>query len=321
MYKFLNNKYTSIKEVLELALPICRTDKEGCAKPMKAQPYFKDNGEVRISFPCFGQPKLNGFRVMCSWEEVEEGEGMFKTKVWKPVFRSKEGLKYTILEHIENEFNKQMFLSHTDLRYNLIYDGEIYIHREILSEISSAVRKRNSKTPLLQFHIFDIAIEDTNQEIRLDSLRRNIGYLNGSKELKNIFEVPYFIINSNEEAQEYTDQCISQGYEGAIFRDKKAKYRFGSRPTTMVKLKRSQDEEFTIVNVIGGDNTPELGVFVCIAENGKEFKVTPEGTVEKKKEYLSNKQNYIGKQLTVRFFERTKEDLPFHAVGVVRDYE
>ena len=55
--------------------------------------------------------------------------------------------------------------------------------------------------------------------------------------------------------------------------------------------------------------------------DGERFNVTPEGSHEKKKEYLSNKFNYIGKQLTVRFFERTITGVPFHAVGVVRDYE
>ncbi len=90
----------------------------------------------------------------------------------------------------------------------------------------------------------------------------------------------------------------------------------------MTKLKRSQDKEFKVINVIGGENTPELGVFVCLAENGMEFNCTPEGTKEQKMEYLTNKVNYIGKMLTVRFFERTKDGKPFHAVGVtIRDYE
>lgn len=313
-YKSLKDLSINLLTELDLALPINRTDANNISKPMKAQPYFKDNGEVRIKFPCYGQPKLNGFRVMARWEYVEQGEGLFKEKVGKVVFRSKEGLVYDILEHIEKDFTKEMFFIDGK---EIVFDGEMYIHGEILSEISSAVRKRNSKTSKLQFCIFDLAIEGIPQNKRLEMMYK---YIPSKPSNFGIIVAPS--INNNEEAQTYTDQCIRNNYEGAIFRDIKATYQFGKRPQTMTKLKRSQDKEFKIIDVVGGDNSPELGVFVCLAENGKSFKCTPEGTMETKKEYLSNKINYIGKNLTVRFFERTKEDLPFHAIGTtVRDYE
>lgn len=309
--------------ILNHALPQNRTDENDLSKPMKAQPYFKDDNSVRISFPCFAQPKLNGFRVMARWETVEEGEGIFKEKVEKVVFRSKEGLRYPILEHIEAEFNKDMFLIETLFSVKdakIVFDGEMYIPGEILSEISSAVRKRNSKTPLLKFYIFDLAVAGINQKQRIETLRvMNGAFFSTANHIKIVRTVE---AHSNEIAQELTDGWIKEGYEGGIFRDMKANYQFGKRPQTMVKLKRFQDKEFRITDVVGGDNSPELGVFVCVAENGKTFKCTPEGTHEKKKEYLSNKSYYIGRTLTVRFFERTKDDLPFHAVGVaVRDYE
>jgi len=316
---------------LEEALPMLRTDANGLLKPMKAQPYYKMtsktvNGKVvktktnipLIKFPCFGQPKLNGFRVMCRWEEVEEGEGLFKTKVEQAVFRSKEGLRYS-LPHIEKEFTKEMFF-HDGIQ--LIFDGECYIHGEILSQISSAVTKPNSKTPLLMFNIFDLAIENVKQDERFKILHKfwlncAINHSSIKAELVN-----YFIVDNNEMAQKLTDTWIAEGYEGGIFRDMKAFYQFGKRPQTMTKLKRSEDKEFKIIDVIGGDNSPELGVFVCVQEEGLPFNCTPEGDVEQKKEYLINKSKYIGKNLTVRFFERTKDGKPFHAVGVaVRDYE
>lgn len=315
-------KAINLDNLIDLALPRNRTDANNISKPMKAQPYFKDDGSVRIKFPCYAQPKLNGFRVMARWEKVIEGEGIFAQEVEKVVFRSKEGLRYDILEHIEEEMPQHMFLNSKIMEYNIVYDGEMYIHKEILSEISSAVRKRNSKTPLLRFHIFDLAIEGIRQKERLEMLETNFNYASDSGFCKTIRLVAHKIIYTNEEAQKYTDGCIKLGYEGAIFRDMKAEYQFGRRPQTMVKLKRSQDKEFYIIDVIGGENSPELGIFVCRAENGEHFKCTPEGLHEIKKEYLTNKENYIGKMLTVRFFERTKDGLPFHAIGVaVRDYE
>lgn len=314
----------TINNAIEVSLPLNRTDANNLSKPMKAQPYFKDDGSVRIKFPCYGQSKLNGFRVMARWEKVKENVGtLLETEVEKVVFRSKEGLRYDILEHIEKEFTKEMFstINIKGEQIEIVFDGEMYIPNEILSEISSAVRKRNNKTEKLKFYIFDIAISEVNQKNRLQFLDEFRTLLINNS-CKNILTVNSIKINSNEEAQEFTDTCIKQGYEGAIFRDINAEYQFGKRPQTMVKLKRFQDKEFKIVDVVGGDNSPELGVFICVQEQGLKFKVTPEGSQDIKKEYLSNKTKYIGKKLTVRFFERTKDNLPFHAVGTtIRDYE
>lgn len=310
-------------ELINLALPQNRTDKNNLSKPMKAQPYFDDKGNVRIKFPCFGQPKLNGFRVFARLEKIMEGEGIFAQEIIKPTFRSKEGLRYTVLEHIESLIepiiNTVASILHIAPK-DVVLDGEMYIHGEILSEISSAVRKRNPKTIKLVFNIFDIAVENVKQDKRLAVLYG----------LKNTFVLPntpikivdFLIVSDTFEAEKLTNQWITEGYEGGIFRDMKAVYQFGKRPRTMVKLKRTQDKEFKIVDVVGGDNSPELGVFVCVAENGLRFRVTPEGSHEVKKEYLSNKTNYIGKMLTVEFRERTTNGLPFHTVGkAVRDYE
>lgn len=331
-YKFENKYYDTLEEVIEIALPIFRTDNNGISKPMKAMPYYKTKtvdgklvktNEPRMTFPVYAQPKLNGFRVMARWEEITTDKGtLLEATTEGVVFRSKEGLRYDILEHIEAEFTKEMF-SITDQDANitqLVFDGEMYIHGEILSEISSAVRKRNPKTILLQFHIFDLAVEKLTQKARLDTLSLvNEIYFIGKT---SIVHVNHIRIESNERAQIFTDTCIKQGYEGAIFRDMKATYQFGKRPSTMTKLKRSEDKEFRIVDVVGGENTPDLAVFVCVQEEGLQFDCTPEGSVEVKREYLANKHKYIGKMLTIRFFERTKDNKPFHATGVaIRDYE
>lgn len=331
-YKSLQDLGIFSVDDLEEALPMDRTDANGISKPMKAQPYYKiktvagkkiKTNEPVIKFPCLGQPKLNGFRVEARWEEIVTDKGtLLETVTEGVVFRSKEGLRYTVCEHIEAEFTKIMFLNSSTQKYDLVFDGEMYIHGEILSEISSAVRKRNAKTILLKFHTFDLAIKGVKQKERLERLKTIIDYEKGSRNLSNIERVPHIRIESNERAQEFTDECIKQGYEGAIFRCPNAEYQFGKRPQTMTKLKRSEDKEFRIVDVIGGENTPDLAVFVCVQEEGLQFDCTPEGSVEVKREYLTNKHKYIGKNLTVRFFERTKDNKPFHATGVaIRDYE
>lgn len=326
---FSDLKILEIHE-LDAALPMENTDANGLSKPMKAQPYYKIITENKvkiktnipvIKFPCFGQPKLNGFRVTSRLEKMIEGEGLFATEVIKPTFRSKEGLQYTILEHIENEIepliNQLAYMLKVPPK-DVVLDGEMYIPNTLLSDISSAVKTRQDSTLLLKYHIFDLAVPNVSQDKRLLYLEELAGLgLN-----TNTVIVPYCEIPSNEIAQTMTDSWIKQGYEGGIFRHKTAMYQFGKRPLTMTKLKRSMDKEYTIVDVVSGENSPDLGVFVCITPDNQYFKVNPEGNTATKMEYLTNRGAYIGKKLTVKFYEYTKDGLPFHAVGTaIRDYE
>ena len=71
-------------------------------------------------------------------------------------------------------------------------------------------------------------------------------------------------------------------------------------------------------------NLPIKLQFVIQKLNSEKFTVVPEGSHELKAKYLDEKHHYIGKQLTVEFYERTDypKRLPFHCVGIgVRDYE
>lgn len=315
-----------INVLIDMALPQNRTDANNLSKPMKAQPYFDDKGRVRISFPCIGQPKLNGFRVIARWEKVIEGEGLLAQEVEKVVFRSKEGLRYTALEHIEQQFTRDMFFLDkvvTNETIEIAYDGEMYSHGMKLQDISSAVKKKNPNTSKLKFHIFDLAIDKMKQKERLETMiTMLLGHITALGNSSNIAVVLHGPVNSDEEAQKMTDLWIQQGFEGGIFRDPKAIYQFGSRPKTMVKLKRTEDEDFPIVDVVGGENAPDIAVFVCQAKNGLRFKVNSQGTEAERKEFLANSANYIGKKLQLKFYEYTKDGIPFHIKEVVvRDYE
>ncbi len=313
-----------LEQAIDLALPMVRTDANNLNKPMKCQPYFKDNGEVRIAFPCYGQPKFNGFRVMSRLEEGLVGEGLFSKDAVKPTFRSKEGLMYTTLEHIEPEVDILIHNLAAEIDIpakDIILDGEMYIHGIKLQDIASAVKKKNSNTSKLKFCIFDIAIKVATQNKRLQYLNV-LQKIVTQHQLTNIYNVVTIFVVDDNEAQKLTDEWIAGGYEGGVFRDPKAHYQFGSRPRTMVKLKRCLDEDFEIIDIIGGENAPDQGILVCRTKKGVVFKANPDATHEVRREYLINKSNYIGKKAQIKFHEWTKEEKPFHIKEVViRDYE
>jgi len=288
-----------------------RTDSDGLPKPMKAQPFYNvKTGKLIATFPCLGQPKINGVRSTVYWYNDDV------------VIKSKNGQTYNI-PHIQQAY-RDIYLA-GNINKDVIFDGELYLPNTKVATIAgmckSTILNKNThiNVPKLQHYLFDLAV-DLVQSARiaiLEDIRDEHSNLNA------IVFITTSLINTVEEAEKFTDVCINEGYEGGIFRNPDALYQYGKRPRTMTKLKRKESKEFLIIDVIPMKVNQELGMFKCmndITENT--FEVVPEGTHIQKAEYLKNKTTYIGKQLTVEFRERTINKLPFQAVGIViRDYE
>ncbi len=296
---------------------------DGFYIPMKCQKFWKTatktkNGVKtkvkvpRINFPCGAQAKINGYRGTISVSFADN----------RVYVKSKNGVIYNI-PHIEKAYFEFYSKLGKDY-YDLTFDGELYIEGEILSEITSAAASTvkgsgNLKTPLLKHYVFDIIAEDIRQIDRTAQLK----YLMENNTSSSIVHVETVRVENLEQALKLNEVYLQQGYEGTIFRDDNAFYQPGKRPKTIVKLKKRESAEFLIIDVIPDGKRPELGKFVCKNDLTDDiFEVTPEGTHTKRAEYLKNRENLIGKMLTVEFYERTIENKPFHAVGiVVRDYE
>ena len=86
------------------------------------------------------------------------------------------------------------------------------------------------------------------------------------------------------------------------------------------------DDEFEIVDFKEGKgNDKGTIIFKCKTNAGGEdkfFEVRPRGTREERKEMFENGKDYIGKKITVKYFELTDENIPRFPVGIaIRDYE
>jgi len=318
------------KEALEAVLPKYRRDASGNIKPMKAQQYYrskknwtapdgsvwddrkyyyiknphtiKETNAIVTKFPCMAQPKINGVRALIIKEENNY------------IIKSKEGLIYD-LPHITN------YLKSKDLQNFIdVLDGEIYLHGESLQTISSAVKKPNLQTGYLKFIMFDLAIEEETNVERWNKLKEFATLVN---DINSPFElITTALITSDARAQQFTDINIEKGYEGTIFRDTNATYKFGSRPVTMTKLKRALDAEFKIVNVLPQEKDNTKANFECITKEGEKFLVDPKGTDEYKRNLLISANEIIGKNLTLTFYEYTDLGKPLHILeAIIRDYE
>ena len=101
----------------------------------------------------------------------------------------------------------------------------------------------------------------------------------------------------------------------------------------MLKLKFFDDAEFEIIDIVpvgyshlmNGDPTiTTVGMYICKNDlNDATFEVVSMGDLEYRKSLLQNKEQLIGKKVTVKFYERSGvSQVPFHANAlIIRDYE
>lgn len=318
------NKY----EVLNKFLPKYNTDANNCIKPMKCQKFQIG----KFNYPCIIQPKINGVRATIGYYKTD-GSDLFEP-AFKTIIRSKEGLEYKI-KHIEDIFNR--FYEKYPNYQDIIFDGELYIHSQVVTSIGGAARNPNNELHnKLSFVIFDLSIPIlTNMErdklrdkISTEFIRfNNVTKTNVHSQFINssIIFLESDLCLSDEQSLSYMEDYIKDGFEGAVIRDFNAEYCFGQRPKTMMKLKKFDDSEFKVIDIYSKGNPDDKVGFTIIYKlqndiNDEIFECNGTGTVEEKVKILENKP--IGKFATVKFYERTKNGIPFHANVIgIRDYE
>jgi ATP-dependent DNA ligase len=296
----LGNLNISFYEWLDDKLPKYNTDASGNVKPMLAQPY-----KNQVLAGNFMQPKLNGVRCLMF---VKDGE-------LKAV--SRQGKSYNVATRFIREQIEDYMLENP----SIILDGELYIHGTPLQEISGWVRKQEPIVDhkYLEYHVYDIAMEEEQLDrlILLDKVMDTIGP--GAFLTRKVTTI---MLHEEENLQKYHRLFVSQGYEGSIIRDSKGIYQFGTRSKSLIKIKDFIDEEFEILGCELGERGTEDLVFLCKQEEGKTFKVKPKGNRAIKEDYYNNIDSLVGEKLTVRYFERTQDNIPHHGVGLtIRNYE
>lgn len=269
----------------------------------------KEKGAVVATFPCGGQPKINGVRCNVYLEDAEVK------------MKSKEGEQYYV-SHIIDWFTERLEIFTGPNGEELVFDGELYIHNELLQYIRSAVTKPNLSTPSVTYQIYDIAVEKHSNTARYIMLKHIFNNHVDPAKYAPIGLVRMVKLINDAHVQSKTDEFIENGYEGIIIRSLIAEYQFGKRNQSMMKLKRLINAEFQIIGIALQDNDPELGLYRCITKEGVEFNVTPTEDDDHKRMMVMAPNLFLHKDLTCAFYEYTDKNIPFHIVhNIVRDYE
>lgn len=289
------------------------TNAEGGIAPMLAQTL--EDLTKPPALPAHLQRKYNGLRCIV---DVQDGV----VSLW-----SRGRKKILGVPHIQAAYEKAFAGVEGFFRF----DGELYRHGWPLQKISGFVRKEKTKPGFDQLchNVYDMPSCEEPWETRCEVLGRTLSKYVPVSLMTVIRLVPTVTVSSMQEADQYHDEWVRDGYEGAILRSLSGRYKAGSRSIDLVKIKKWQDLEFPIVAVGEGRGKFEgKAVFTCHTvvprdgEEVKEFECCAPGNMEDRAEFLRRKDELPGKLLTVKFFEWTEDRKPSHGVGMaVRDYE
>lgn len=259
-------------------------EKEKIILPMLAQDYTKH--KKKIEFPCYTQPKLDGYRAVC-----------IKGKMC-----SRQGKEFEVMRNYFKELKDEDY----------ILDGELYNHNIKFEELG-ILRKKLDKIKTedlvilnkIEYHIYDIVDETLSFKERmliLEALKKK--YNNGG----SIKIVKTEECKNTEEIEEQYRKVILEGYEGLMIRNANANYKCKNRSYDLQKYKEFMDDEFKIVGF--EKEQGDLVVWVCETKKGQKFNVQSKGTREERKELYIEGEKYIGENLWVQFFEYTADGIP-----------
>lgn len=255
--------------------------------PMLAKDYKSESHKIDWSGNVFIQPKLDGMRCLAF---ISNG---------KVTLMSRTGKVIENMQHIEQSLS--------GITADVILDGELYAHGRSFQENMELIKKyRKGETESIHFHIYDMVSTLPFNQRKVRPFVEITLYTE---------EVSTYQIKNEEELTKWHLYFLEKGYEGSILRHGDEPYKVNGRSSNLLKYKDFIDIACTIVDIEPAEQRPEHGVPV-LEHEGKRFRAGMKYSHDERKEFLENKNNYIGKTAEIRFFEYTDEGIPRFPVMV-----
>jgi DNA ligase-1 len=262
-------------------------------EPMLAKVWqdYRDKHKDKVFYV---QPKLDGLRL------IGRKEGLY----------SRNGKEYKSIPHIY-EALKPLF----DYNPAYIFDGEVYADKfaSDFDSICSLARKTKPTSEDLalaaehiEYHIYDFPWWDDVFSKRHEELKKVLRHVKHPA----LKLVATHKAESHQEIDQHYESFVEAGYEGLMVR-LDTKYE-NKRTDKLLKYKEFQDAEYEILDVLEGvgNKSGGAGSIVCRHPDGRSFNSNIKGSREYCRQMLADKDKYIGKIATVKFFNLTPDNIP-----------
>lgn len=255
----------------------------GPALPMLAKNYRK--ASAVITYPCYVQPKYDGYRVMTDGTLFWTRYGNF--------------IADSVISHLKCATN------------GLILDGELLLPppfsfedtQNAISRMTAGETRfsesagRDYTQDMLEYHCFDVIESDLTFADRW-KLISELKY----QSLISTRLAETRLVNSHEQAMRLYERFLADDYEGIMFRNANGRY-LAERSADLQKYKPYDDAEFTVVKIgIEHGRT----VVTCKTARGLKFKCPIKGRLNLK----------TGGLLTVRYQKLTSNGIPRFPRGI-----
>lgn len=273
--------------------------------PMLAQDFKKHNKKVK--YPCFVQPKLDGYRMI-----FDSTSKSFTTRQGK--------------ELVAIKYSGKLYDELCSLPGGYIFDGELYIHGRSFESLgvlrkTKLTQKDKDSLSAIEYHIYDIISED-NFEHRTKFISSLVdkGDVHPYERIK---VVETHKAKDEKDVKDFHQKFVSSGFEGTMIRNAQSKYLEKNRSYDLLKYKDFMDHEFEIVgytkesDTTGEDKNSIIWIVKVQSENGEGengevlCNVRPRGDRKQRQDLLaeceSNFEKYKGRKLWVKFFDYTSD--------------
>lgn len=184
--------------------------------PSEVWPHFRRD----IRLPAFAQPKLDGMRLVTDGQQFWSRKGELQVP--------------ECMKHLQHDTK------------GLMIDGEALLDPSKYSfqqSMSAIKRFDRVLTPQLVYCVFDIVDLKLPQEERLAVLKQ---FFADNPHPRWVL-VSTIEVADDEAIETFEENCLANGMEGIMLRDKRGLYKPGKRARCLQKLKRIDDDEFEIV--------------------------------------------------------------------------
>ena len=217
----------------------------------------------KIEYPLYVSNKYNG--INATFKRINDTLHLL----------SRTGEEYPMIPHLVEPIISAM----DKLNSNELV-GELYIYKEHLQTIQSAVKKPNDNSKYLLFMLFDIG------DSFLESFETRWNRIRSGLRDTDVIVIRNSLVHNESELIDKYNRAISLGLEGIVIKHPKALYEHGTRSNLMWKLKPVQSMEVRILSYTTDKNSHP--VFTVETPNHIQFKVKPKGTDAERKQIITD---------------------------------